>query len=68
MIVRVDDAVIGEADVASEDFTTFTFPYQASAGFHSVRVQFSNDYLGGGKDRNLILGDVAIGQCASGVL
>jgi eukaryotic-like serine/threonine-protein kinase len=68
MIVRVDDAVIGEADVASEDFTTFAFPYRATAGFHSVRVQFSNDYLGGGKDRNLILGDVTIGQCASGVL
>jgi hypothetical protein len=63
MIVSVNDRVIGEVDVPSEDFTTFAFPYSASAGRHSVRVQFSNDYLQGGKDRNLILSDVAIGQC-----
>lgn len=63
MIVSVDGQVIGEADVASEDFTTFAFPYSATAGRHSVHVQFSNDYLQGGRDRNLILGDVAIGQC-----
>ena len=66
MIVSIDDHVIGEADVPSEDFTTFAFPYSASAGRHSLRVQFSNDYLQGGKDRNLILGDVAIGQCEGG--
>ena len=64
MIVSVDDAVIGEVDVASEDFSEFAFPYAALAGAHSVRVHFSNDYLQGGKDRNLLLGDVAIGQCS----
>lgn len=64
MVVSVDDVVIGEADVPSEDFSDFAFPYAASAGSHAVRVHFSNDYLQGGKDRNLILSNVAIGQCS----
>jgi serine/threonine-protein kinase len=64
MVVSVDDVVIGEADVASEDFSEFAFPYAARAGSHAVRVHFSNDYLQGGKDRNLILSNVAIGQCS----
>lgn len=64
MVVSVDDVVIGETDVPSEDFSEFAFPYVANAGSHAVRVQFSNDFLQGGKDRNLILGNVAIGQCS----
>jgi eukaryotic-like serine/threonine-protein kinase len=64
MVVSVDAVVIGEVDVASEDFADFRFPYAARAGIHVVRVHFSNDYLQGGKDRNLILGQLAVGQCS----
>lgn len=64
MVVSIDDSVVGEADVPSEDFTEFAFPIVAPAGTHAVRVHFSNDYLQGGKDRNLILGSLAIGQCS----
>jgi serine/threonine-protein kinase len=67
MVVSVDDLVIGETDVPSEDFADFAFPYEATAGAHAVRVHFSNDYLQGGKDRNLILGNVAVGQCSGAV-
>ena len=64
MVVSMDDTVIGEADVTSEDFSEFSFPFTALAGEHALRVQFSNDYLQGGRDRNLIVGNVAIGQCS----
>ena len=64
MVVSMDDTVIGEADVTSEDFSEFSFPFAAPAGEHALRVQFSNDYLQGGRDRNLIVGNVAIGQCS----
>ena len=64
MIVSVDDEIIGEADIPSEEFSSFAFPFSTTGGWHSVRVEFSNDYLQGGRDRNLILDTVAIGQCS----
>lgn len=65
MIVSVDNRVIGEVDIQSRNFHPYSFTYQAVAGLGLVRVEFSNDFLEDGKDRNLLVRGLEIGQCAT---
>jgi hypothetical protein len=64
LIVSVDGEPIGEADILSKHFATYSFQFEARGGRQTVALTFSNDYLSDGEDRNLVLRELAISRCA----
>jgi hypothetical protein len=64
LIVRIDGQVVGEVDIDSEAFATYSFPYASPGGAQTITLHFTNDYLREGEDRNLIVRGVAVSQCA----
>ena len=60
MVVTVDGAQIGQATVSSSGWTTYSYPYAATAGTHDIKVSFDNDYAANGQDRNLLVDKVSV--------
>ncbi len=62
MVVSVDANKIGDANVSSSSWSSYSFPYTATAGAHQIKIAFDNDYAGNGQDRNLLV-DKAVITC-----
>lgn len=62
MTVWMDDEMIGETWVSSQNMRPYTFRKHLEAGRHRISVAFMNDFFkkGTGQDRNLILGSFEI--------
>jgi len=63
MEIIVDEQIVAEFDVASKHFTTYSTHFRAPGGEQAVHIRFTNDYLNGGKDRNLLIRGLRIGLC-----
>ena len=60
MIVSVDGTQIGQATVSASNWASYSFPYAATAGAHTISVAFNNDYYANGQDRNLLVDKVSV--------
>ncbi len=55
MRVSVGGTNLGERVVSSAKFATYSFDTSGIRGSKRIRIEFLNDYVGGGNDRNLIV-------------
>jgi endoglucanase len=60
MVVTVDGTQVGQANVATNSWSSYSFAYAATAGAHQIKVTFDNDYYANGQDRNLYVDKVAV--------
>lgn len=60
MVVRVGGVVVGERDVDTTEWSTYSIPFTTTAGAKEVRVSFTNDYYVPPKDRNLYVDAVSV--------
>ena len=65
MEVRIDGAAIASVVVNATTMTTYTVQGCVSAGAHQVAIAFTNDYEGGGQDRNLYVEQIIISSTSS---
>jgi hypothetical protein len=65
MVVAVDGNAVLSQDVATT-WTTYTTPASVAAGSHSLAISFTNDYMGGGCDRNLRVDSLSFGTAGGG--
>lgn len=68
MVVAIDGTDVLRASVSSTGWATYAADAALSDGPHSVTVSFTNDYLGGGCDRNLRVDAIAISPTATAPL
>ncbi|NQT88829.1 hypothetical protein HQ560_18825, partial [bacterium] len=60
MLVRVGSKRVGEATVDRAEFAEYRFEADLSAGAQRVLVEFANDAVANGEDRNLYLDRIVI--------
>ena len=59
--ISIDGSVAGNISVTTASFSTFTLNnVSASAGLHTLRVAFTNDYYAAGQDLNLYVQSITI--------
>ncbi len=63
MIVRVGNQVIGDLAVNSATYSDYELIYSGPAGTFDLRVEFTNDYLANGEDRNLRVDSIQVDDC-----
>jgi endoglucanase len=66
MTVAVGGTSIGSVAVNTTTYQEYSFTYNATAGSKEIRVSFTNDYLSGSEDRNLLVDKVVVGCPAGG--
>lgn len=63
MQLRIAGNVVGEVEVASEEYRRYDFSISQSQGAKTVEVAFTNDFLSGDQDRNLRIDYIMIDSC-----
>lgn len=59
--ISIDGSVVGNISVTTSTFSTFTLDkVSASAGGHTLRVAYTNDYYSAGQDLNLYIQSITI--------
>lgn len=58
MVVKLDGAQVGSANVAATTYTAYSFSINLAAGSHQVAISYINEYSNATCDRNLILDKV----------
>ena len=51
----VDGRSVGKIQLVASSWRTYSLPMNVKAGDHELRLAFTNDFSGGGEDRNLSL-------------
>jgi len=64
MNVRVAGVLVGSVSVPATTYTEYPFTFLAPGGSQEVRIEFDNDYLQNGQDRNLWVDNITI-ECAA---
>ncbi len=66
MVVTIDGVQIGQANVSSTSYQTYSFSTTiAAAGTKTLRIAFDNDLNANGEDRNLIVDKATVAQGCS---
>ena len=66
MKVQVGGNVVGEVDVNTDAWAPYAFKLTPSAGAADIKVEFTNDGMEGGADRNLYVDNVAVSENCDG--
>lgn len=66
MIVRVGGKVAGETDVTSDIWSSYKVAASVEAGSHPIEIEFTNDAMEGGADRNLYVDRVELSESCTG--
>jgi endoglucanase len=68
MVVAIDGGAVLRASVSSAGWATYAADAPLADGSHTVTVDFTNDYLGDGCDRNLRVDAIALSPTAAAPL
>jgi pimeloyl-ACP methyl ester carboxylesterase len=64
LTLSVEGRTLGSIAVASAQWTEYSFAVEVGAGAKELRISFTNDFLSGTEDRNLLVDKVVVG-CAT---